>query len=261
MLMVAMPGGGHTAGAMNQTYVPDFFFVSAIFFVAGLVKGVLGMGLPTLAMGLLGLLMPVPQAAGLLTLPSLVTNLWQALTGAALRSLVRRLWRLQAGVFAGVACAAVLPVQQGVFPKVLLGVCLAGYGATGLLGWRPPAPTPRMQRLAAPAVGAMTGLVTAITGVFVLPAVPYLQSLQLDRDELAQALGLSFTSSTIALACLLAARGELGMAGTLQSLLALAPALAGMLAGQTLRHGMSEVAFRRCFFGGLLLLGCWLILY
>jgi uncharacterized membrane protein YfcA len=34
-----------------------------IFIAAGLVKGVTGMGLPTVAMGLLGLLMPPPAAA------------------------------------------------------------------------------------------------------------------------------------------------------------------------------------------------------
>ncbi|HBV1052187.1 TPA: hypothetical protein MDO21_004429 [Klebsiella pneumoniae] len=37
-----------------------------IFIAAGLVKGVTGMGLPTVAMGLLGLLMPPQAAAALL---------------------------------------------------------------------------------------------------------------------------------------------------------------------------------------------------
>ena len=55
-----------------------------IFIAAGLVKGVTGMGLPTVAMGLLGLLMPPQAAAALLVLPSLLTNLWQLLAGPAL---------------------------------------------------------------------------------------------------------------------------------------------------------------------------------
>jgi uncharacterized membrane protein YfcA len=244
----------------ESPHIPQFVLVGAIFFAAGIVKGVLGMGLPTLAMGLLGLLMPVPQAAGLLTLPSLVTNLWQAAAGTALRSLVRRFWRLQAGILAGVACAGLLPPQRDGFATLLLGACLAAYGTSGLAGWRPRAPSLRVQRLAAPAIGALTGVLTAVTGVFVLPAVPYLQSLELDRHALTQALGLSFTTSTVALAGLLAARGELGVSGTLQSALLLAPALAGMLVGQRLREEMSEAAFRKCFFAGLLLLGCWLVL-
>jgi len=244
---------------MPLTDTPDFFLVSAIFFAAGLVKGVLGMGLPTFAMGLLGLVMPVAQAAGLLTLPSFVTNVWQAWTGGSLRALLARLWSLQAGIVLGVALAAWLPPQEDGSARALLGACLLAYGLVGLAGWRPRPLSSGAQRLLAPLAGAVTGVITALTGVFVLPAVPYLQSLQLQRHQLTQALGLSFTTSTIALAALLAARGQLGLGGSVQSALALAPALAGMFVGQKIREGMSEALFRRCFFGGLVLLGAWLL--
>lgn len=245
---------------MVQTHIPEFIVVSGIFFAAGIVKGLLGMGLPTLAMGLLGLLMPVPQAAALLTLPSLATNVWQALAGSALRTLLARLWRMQAGIAAGVGAAALLPAQDDGLARALLGACLLAYGLAGWAGWRPSPLSPGMQRIAGPLVGAVTGLITALTGVFVLPAVPYLQSLQLDRHQLAQALGLSFTTSTLALGIFLAARGQLGMAGSWQSALALVPALAGVAVGQRLRDSMSESLFRRCFFGGLVMLGGWLLL-
>ncbi|HEY1228133.1 MAG TPA: sulfite exporter TauE/SafE family protein [Ramlibacter sp.] len=240
--------------------IPRFFLVSLIFFAAGLVKGVLGMGLPTFAMGLLGLLMPVPQAAGLLTWPSLVTNVWQAVVGGAWRALLARLWPLQVGIVAGVAVAASLPLQGDEVGRRLLGACLLAYGVSGLAGWRPLAPAPRVQAMAAPFVGAVTGVITGLTGVFVLPAVPWLQSLQLDRHQLSQALGLSFTTSTLALAGLLAARGQLGWGASLQSLLVLVPALVGMAVGQKLREGKSEAVFRRCFFGGLVVLGAWLVM-
>lgn len=69
-----------------------------IFIAAGLVKGVTGMGLPTVAMGLLGLLMPPQAAAALLVLPSLLTNLWQLLAGPALAQIVRRLWLMMTGI-------------------------------------------------------------------------------------------------------------------------------------------------------------------
>jgi uncharacterized membrane protein YfcA len=220
---------------------------------------VLGMGLPTFAMGFLGLLMPVPQAAGLLTVPSLVTNLWQGLGGGALRALLRRLWSLQLGIVAGVGCAIWLPATDDQLGQMLLGGCLLAYGASGLAGWRLRPATPSSRRVVAPLVGVATGIITALTGVFVLPAVPYLQSLQLDRHQLAQALGLSFTTSTLALAALLVARGNLDLGGSVQSSLALAPALAGMFIGQKLRQDMSETVFRRSFFVGLVLLGAWLI--
>lgn len=244
---------------MGSTLNFDFIFVGAVFFGAGIVKGVLGMGLPTFAMGLLGLLMPVPQAASLLTLPSLVTNVWQAASGGALRSLLRRLWPFQLGIATGVACGAWLPLDNESLARMLLGACLLAYGLSGLAGWRLRPLAAGVQRAAGPASGAVTGVITAATGVFVLPAVPYLQSLQLDRHALAQALGISFTTSTLALAVLLGARGQLDMATSAHSALALAPALAGMAVGQRLRQAMSEALFRRCFFLGLVALGAWLV--
>ncbi|RUZ51274.1 sulfite exporter TauE/SafE family protein, partial [Mesorhizobium sp. M7A.F.Ca.CA.004.05.2.1] len=56
-------------------------WIGAVFLAAGFVKGVVGMGLPTVAMGLLAVTMPPAQAAALLLSPSLVTNLWQLFTG------------------------------------------------------------------------------------------------------------------------------------------------------------------------------------
>ena len=98
------------------------------------------------------------------------------------------------------------------------------------------------------------------TGVFVLPAVPYLQGLRLERDALVQALGLCFTVSTLALAASLLLAGEYpaGAAGT--SVYALVPAMVGMWAGQWLRGRIRAQTFRRCFFVGLFALGLHLML-
>jgi uncharacterized membrane protein YfcA len=100
-------------------------------------------------------------------------------------------------------------------------------------------------------VGAATGIVTAATGVYVIPAVPYLQALGLDKDELVQACGLSFTVSTVALAGVLAHDGVLDTSVAGASLLA--PALAGMALGQWVRS--RPELFRLCFLAALLGLG------
>ena len=82
-----------------------------IFIAAGLVKGVTGMGLPTVAMGLLGLLMPPQAAAALLVLPSLLTNLWQLLAGPALAQIVRRLWLMMTGIIIGTLAGSSLLIR------------------------------------------------------------------------------------------------------------------------------------------------------
>lgn len=109
-------------------------------------------------------------------------------------------------------------------------------------------------------MGAVTGLVTAATGVFVIPAAPYLQALGLSRDELVQTMGLSFTVSTVALAAGLMLNGQYSAAALSGSALMLLPALAGMQAGQWLRQRLSPRRFRPCFMGALALLGAWMVL-
>ena len=87
------------------------------------------------------------------------------------------------------------------------------------------------ERVLGPLVGAVTGLVTAATGVFVIPAVPYLQALGLSRDVLVQAIGLSFTVSTVALAAGLMLNGQYSTAALSGSALMLLPAVLHARAG------------------------------
>ncbi|WP_095159939.1 sulfite exporter TauE/SafE family protein [Pseudomonas sp. Irchel 3E13] len=234
--------------------------VIATFLLAGAVKGVIGLGLPTIAMGLLGLAMAPAQAAALLIVPSTVTNVWQLASGGHLRALLRRLWPVLLMVFFGTLLgSAWLGISSGAWAVHALGGALLLYALVGL--WLPPfSLKPGQERWLGPLCGGLTGLITAATGVFVIPAVPYLQALDLDRDERVQALGLSFTVSTVALAIGLAGQDALGGEALGASLLVLAPALLGMLFGQWLRQRISAALFKRCLFIGLGLLGAHLMI-
>jgi uncharacterized membrane protein YfcA len=236
-----------------------WLLLGGTFLLAGLVKGVIGMGLPTVAMGLLAVALPPAEAAALLVIPSLVTNVWQLLTGPSFGALAKRLWLMMAGVVVGtVAGAGVLAGDKVGVAGIGLGVALVLYAIVGLAGIEIAVPR-RHEPWLGPAIGITTGLVTGATGVFVIPAVPYLQAIGLERDDLIQALGLSFTVSTIALALGLL-RVDAFHAGSIWlSLLALVPALVGMQAGTILRQRIAAPTFRRVFFAGLLLLGIYLI--
>ena len=237
-----------------------WLFCTAVFVAAGVVKGVVGLGLPTLAMALLALRLVPAQAAALLILPSLVTNVWQMLPARGLPPLLRTLWPMQLGVVLGTLAGAWwLGAPAGDGAKVALGAALVAYGAWGLWGVQLPPPSPAVQRIAGPLVGAATGLVTAATGVFVVPAVPYLQALGLPRDELVQAMGLSFTVSTLALALGLALNQQYPATAAVGSALLVLPALIGMQIGQRLRQRLSPARFRLCFMGALVLLGGWMV--
>jgi len=234
--------------------------VALTFVLAGTVKGVTGMGLPTVSMGVLGAFMSPVAAASLVLAPSFVTNLWQLLTGPSLGALVARLRLLGLGLLVGtVAGARLLVSVDGRWTGAALGGALAVYAVTSLLA-RPFLVPAGVERWASPLVGLATGLVTGGTGVFVIPAVPYLQALGLGKDALVQALGLSFTVSTVALALGLAGGGAVHPGSMAASVLAVVPALAGMTLGTAIRGRLSVTTFRRWFLCSLLLLGLALML-
>lgn len=225
--------------------------LALIFVAAGFVKGAIGLGLPTIGMALMTLLVAPAEAAALLLLPNLVTNIVQMRPWPDTMRLARRLWPMLLGVALGTALGALLwGGFGGRHGSAILGAVLALYGALGLLGIRIALP----ERAGLP-IGLTTGALTAATGVFVIPAVPWLQGLGLAKDALVRALALSFTVSTLALGVLLRASDALDGRLVAASALALVPALAGQLLGTRARGRLSEAAFKRVFFAALVALG------
>lgn len=225
------------------------------FLIAGVVKGVTGMGLPTVAMGLLVIAMPPASAAALLVLPSLVTNVWQLFSGPSITQLMQRLWPMMLCICLGtIAGAALLVRVDPLWSGFGLGIALIVYAGYTLLAPAFSVST-FLERWLSPVIGLITGVVTGATGVFVMPAVPYLASLNMSREEFVQALGLSFTISTLALALGLFAHGAFQVSQLGTSALAIIPALIGMWAGQYVRMRISPQRFRQCFLLFLIVLG------
>jgi uncharacterized membrane protein YfcA len=235
-------------------------WAASTFFLAGIVKGVTGMGLPTVAMGLLSLIMSPVTAAGLMIVPSFITNLWQLLAGPSFAALAKRLWLMLGGVALGtLAGAAILAGERTRWTGVALGIALTAYAGYTLMARQISVP-PRAERWLSLLIGIATGIVTGGTGVFVIPAVPFLQALHLDKDDLIQALGLSFTVSTVTLALGLGLHGAFVGQNFVVSFVAVAPALLGMWVGRAIRKRVSPTTFRRWFLIFLMILGAELAL-
>jgi hypothetical protein len=227
-----------------------------VFLLAGFVKGIVGLGMPIVGIGLLSLFVPPGQAAALIVLPSLATNLWQMVAGPGLVPLVRRLWPMLAALCVGawIAGGAVHLIDARLALGGL-GLALIVYALIALLPRRLPHVQPRTEIWLGPFIGLLTGLVTGVTGVFAVPSALYLQAIKLPSDDLIQALGLTFTVATLALAGGLARVGAFDVRLGLLSLAGLVFALLGMLAGQSLRQRISEARFRQVFLAALGLLG------
>ena len=213
------------------------------------------MGLPTVSLGLLSLMMPTIEAAALIVVPTLATNVWQFIAGNERATIVRRLASLLGGVIAGTVLGVQFLTRTNTAVVSLgLGLVLLAYAMIGLraLTWRMP---DSMQRVASLGIGIVTGVINGATGVAVMPLVPYLNSIGLERDTLIQAMGLVFVVAMLTLAACLAWTGHFELGSARDSTLALVPVFVGMLLGQQVRVRLHADTHRRWFFYGLIGLG------
>lgn len=233
--------------------------IAMTFVAAGLVKGVIGLGLPTITLAVLTVVLDLPQAMALLLIPSFVTNLWQGVVGGNLMMILKRLWPFLApAVLLVWAGAQVFAEADHRLMTLLLGALVALYAALNLAGVRLSI-SKAQEPWAGPVLGAANGVLTGMTGSFVVPGVLFLQAIGLPRDALVQAMGVLFTLSTAALAIALGGGGFLSADLGLVSLAGVVPALIGMVLGQQVRKRLSEALFRKVFFWALLALGGYII--
>jgi uncharacterized membrane protein YfcA len=233
--------------------------IAAAFLLAGFIKGVIGLGLPTVSMGLLAVTMPPGQAIAIVIVPAIVTNIWQTFGGPYLRDIMRRLWPLMAGVVVGIWLnAGLLTGPYAPYGTVVLGSLLVIYAILGLSKIHFKVAR-RDEKWIGGIVGVITGVVSAATGVQVIPSMPFMQAIGMEKDELVQALGVFFTVATVALAFNLTATGLLTAATALPGAVAMVASFTGMFIGQAVRTRMQPEVFRRWFLIAMICLGLYLV--
>ncbi len=233
--------------------------IACTFLLAGSVKGVIGLGLPTVSLAVLTATIGLQPAMALLLVPSFVTNLWQAAVGGNAKAIISRIWLflLAATVTVWIGSQVLVAVDVSLL-SALLGVLLVVYSALSLSkpsiaippGWEP---------WAGPVLGTANGVLTGMTGSFVVPGVLFLQAIGLPRDMLIQAMGMLFTLSTVALGLALGGQQLLTVELGSISAAAVIPAIVGMVFGQRIRQRLSEAKFRKVFFTALIILGLYII--
>ena len=234
--------------------------IGGSFLLAGFVKGVVGLGLPTISLAILTALLDLPTAMALLVVPAFCTNIWQGFIGGHLVLLSRRLWPLLLVmipfVWAGAALSDLLETE--ILTRILGGMVVT-YAALSFQSVPYSIPMP-LQVWLGPLCGAINGVLTGLTGSLFLPGVMYLQAIGLSRDQLVQAMGLLFALSTLALGISLQETGRIDVGLWQISGFALLPALFGMHCGKICRGYLSDDLFRRVFLSGLALLGIYIML-
>ena len=232
--------------------------VAGTFLIAGTVKGVLGLGLPSVSLALLAMALHLPNAMAVLLVPSFATNIWQATAGGHGRVLLRRIWPflLAATITVQLGASALTRVDLSLL-TALLGLLLVTYAMASLAGARLRVEV-RREGWVGTLAGLANGVFTGMTGCFAVPGLMFLQALGLSRDALIQAMGMLFTVSTLALGFALQFENLLRLEHGILSTMALVPAMAGMVIGRRFRQRLSEQLFRKMFFLALLALGAYL---
>jgi uncharacterized membrane protein YfcA len=245
-------------GQGDQMFDPLLVLIAAAFLLAGFVKGTIGLGLPTVSMGLLAVTMQPSHALAIVIVPAVVTNIWQTFVGPYLRDIIRRLWPLMAGTVVGIWLnAGMLTGPYARYGAIILGVLLVIYAIIGLSRFSFKVARSNEKWIGG-IVGLATGVVSAATGVQVVPSMPFMQAIGMEKDELVQALGVFFTVATVSLAFNLTSAGLLTAATAVPGAVAMAAAFTGMFIGQAVRSRLQPEAFRRWFLIAMIFLGIYL---
>ncbi len=221
--------------------------VAATVFITGAMKGVLGLGLTTGSIVVFSILYGVESALSLLIAPTIATNIWQGTTGGHGRELLGRFGIGIAAIVPGVwAGSLVVGGPHTDNAERVLGAVLVLY-AFSAIARREGHYEPKREEMMTALAGALNGLVTGATGILVIPMIPYIERIKLERDALVQMMAMVFCTSALALAITLAHHQRYDPQLRNLSLWAIAPALPGVMVGEWIRKRMSAERFRKWF--------------
>jgi uncharacterized protein len=229
--------------------------------LGGFAKGVVGFALPLIAVSGMGMFLPYEVAVGLLILPTLVSNLFQATRNGvaeARRSLVK-FWRLNTILVVMIAASAQLVVvlsDQVLF--AMLGVSITFFGFIQLAGWRPrlPAEGRRRWEVGSALVGGFFG---GLSGIWGPPIVMYLLATDLPKAEMVRVQALCFLAGSIVMVGAHIASGVLDGVTAPLSLALVVPTLLAMFAGYVVQDRLDQALFRKVTLAVLVLAGLNLI--
>lgn len=225
--------------------VPVVAALTAIFVLGGIVKGVVGVGLPLVLIPLLSPFLDMPIAVALLTVPMIGTNIGQAAEGghtvAAIRRLAPMLFMLVMGTLLGVH---LLISIDWLLLNAILGVSFIGLAAL-LLCLPRRRLNPRIDRWARPLVGLCAGILGGMSAMFGPPMIAYLAGLGTDPDTFVKHMAILAFTASLTLLLVLGGSGVMSLTDLLVSAAAIVPIQLGMPLGRWLRRRIKPALFRR----------------
>lgn len=230
------------------------------FFAAAFQKGITGLGFSSVCLGIVASFIDLKIAIPLVLIPSLSSNVLVMIEAGGLLTAWRRFWLVYLCAIPGVMVGlTVLTSIQSDKAAAVLGLVLIIYGLWALwnIEFRISA---RVEKLTAAPVGLITGFVNGLTGSQVMPVLPYLFALKLDKNMFVQAINISFTLSSAIMLIGFGAVGLLNLTTAGIGALGIIPVAAGIWLGGRVRRLLPDKHFRIAVLVLLILLGVNLML-
>ena len=216
---------------------------------AGAAKGLIGVGMPIVAMPLVSHFIDLPAAVALLSVPLILSNLRQAVEGGGTTAAVWRLTPILAGFCAGIVVGvSLLLTLDGAWLKPLVGAALL-FAVTAVVMKPERTLTPTGERIAGPIAGLLGGLfggVAALPGPIVFV---YLLATPQGKDSFVKLASVYLVCSSAALALVLSRFDHLTLADACVSLASVIPVLVGMALGAQIRPHVPAKLFRLLILG------------
>jgi len=225
--------------------IHELLIIFAFLLLGGVLKGAMGLGTPVVAVPALAAFFNVPFAIAVLTVPLLVTNVWQVVEFrshlTALRFLPSLVGSAVIGILIGTWLLTALPVN---ILSLALGLTTVLYIVVRLA--RPELVIePAAARRWAPLVGLVSGGLQGATGVSAPVSVTFLNGMRLSRPQFVATVSVFFLSFSLTQIPALAVAGVLTWQRLAYSVIALVPVAAGMPLGSWAAKRLSPQAFDR----------------
>lgn len=233
----------------------DYAYIAAAMMLAGAIKGLIGFGLPLVAVSLLSSFLDVGLSLSLIILPIVFTNFWQGLKGGRAKVALKRFWglliTLTIGIWIGSRIVATINPD---FILLILGCVVLVFSLLELIDIRI-AIAPQIERPAGLVAGLVGGLIGGLTTSYGPFLAAYMSALRMSKDEFVGSAGVIWFWASLSLLVAYGTANILTPERALISAGCVIPALLGMQIGTLARHRLNEELFRRILLIALVITG------
>ena len=226
-----------------------------IFTLAGLIKGVIGVGLPTVSLALLSFILDIKESIAIVLIPIILTNFYQMIDGKYLKDIIKDTKYFLLFSIISITPGFLLLVYFN--SKIILGILSLLLILNSIISLskntiKIKKPKNKLNQIW---IGILTGFSTGVCSIYTMPLVLMLQSLSYTKDKIIQFMGITFFLFSSIQIILFYSQAMINTKILTYSIFSIIPIFAGLVIGNLIRKRISEIVFKNLFNLMLLIMG------